>query len=406
MIARDWLQTLWRTSYKGAAFWVETDSERGSRRLVVHEFPNRDFPFVEDIGEGFREFTVTAYIANDRADTEGNALMNVCATRGAGILVLPTRGPVMVLCGDFTRNHDKDKLGYVAFSLKFIREGFSSALATVASLVNMIFINAETAAATAAASYAATASIKNVPDYVQQSLQTNTEGALASLEAVRTSNIVEPTANAKQRDAIAAAYKDLPEVLANEDVEALEVIGKTITDVSLALVENMSANSGLSAMAGIIDATPYQTLPRASSTSKWRDLEASNSQAPNTLLRIAAIIAYCEAIAAVKLSDRKSAITLRANVSNYFEEQLLELPSSEYALYGAMIKLRDATVDYLSRSIIDLAPVVRVIANAEMPSLFWAWRLYKDPNRSTELVERNRISHPSFMPTVFEALGK
>ena len=150
MIARDWLQTLWRTSYKGAAFWVETDSERGSRRFNVHEFPNRDVPFIEDLGEGYREFNVIAYIANDRADTEGNSLMQVCATRGAGILVLPTRGPVLVKCSDFTRTHKLDKLGYMAFSLKFIREGFASPLATVSSRINMIFISADTAAAAAA----------------------------------------------------------------------------------------------------------------------------------------------------------------------------------------------------------------------------------------------------------------
>jgi len=406
MTARNWLKTLWRTSYKGAAFWVETDTESGARRIVIHEFPMRDTPFLEDLGERYRAFTVTAYVASDRADTEAASLMSVCAARGPGVVVLPTQGPVLVRCLEFSRTHAKDKFGYVAHSLKFVREGATGALATVTSLVNMIFVQAEAAASVAASDYASTALIKSVPDYVQRSLQSSTENALATLEAVRTSLNVELVANAEQRNAIATAYTSLPDVMADEDVVALEAIGSTIADVAMALVENTDPSAALAAMENVLEVTPTATQPRPATSSRWKDLEAANVQVANTLLRLAALIAYCEAVAMVRLGDRKMAITLRANVTTYFEEQLGALPSEAYAIYNAMINLRDATVDYLSRAIIDLAPVVRVSASIGMPSLFWAWRLYKDPTRSGELVERNRVAHPSFMPATFEALGK
>ena len=41
-----------------------------------------------------------------------------------------------------------------------------------------------------------------------------------------------------------------------------------------------------------------------------------------------------------------------------------------------------------------------------MPSLFVAWRLYQDPARVRELVDRNKVPHPSFMPNRFEALSR
>jgi prophage DNA circulation protein len=63
-------------------------------------------------------------------------------------------------------------------------------------------------------------------------------------------------------------------------------------------------------------------------------------------------------------------------------------------------------VDFLSRAILDLAPVISVSANLVMPSLFWAWRLYADPARSTQLVTRNKVIHPSFLPAEFEALAR
>lgn len=406
MIARDWLKTLWRTSYKGAAFWVETDKEGGARRIVIHEFPMRDTPFLEDLGERYREFTVTAYVASDRADTEAAALMAMCATRGPGIMVLPEQGPVMVRCLEFSRAHNRDRLGFVAHELKFVREGFSSALASVTSLINMIFVQAEAAASVVAEAFATVALIKSVPDYVANALQSGTENALATLEVVRTSVNVEPVTSAAQRDAIEAAYVALPEAMTNEDTAALQEIGLGIVQTAMALTENMDPNIALSTMAQIIDATPIETEPAAVASSKWRTHVAINEQAAYTLLRIAAMVAYCEAVARAKLGDRPAAITLRANVSSYFEDQLNALPSQEYALYYALIRLRDATIDYLSRAILDLAPVVKVNASLGMPSLFWAWRLYADPTRSPELVARNRIEHPSFMPPIFEALGK
>ena len=118
------------------------------------------------------------------------------------------------------------------------------------------------------------------------------------------------------------------------------------------------------------------------------------------------MVAYCEAVARIELKDRPSAVTLRANVAEYFEAELIELSASEIDLYHALEVLRDAVINYLSLSILDLAPVRLIEANRRMPSLYWAWRLYKDPNRSAEIVARNRVAFPSLMPTTFEALAK
>ncbi len=406
MIARNWLETLWRTSYKGAAFFVETDTEGGGRRIVIHEFPMRDTPYLEDLGERYREFSLTAYVASDRADSDAAALMSVCATRGPGIVVLPGQGPVLVRCLEFNRKHEKDKLGYIAHELRFVREGFGSALASVTSLINMVFIQAEAVATIAAAAFAATALFKDQPDYVSETLVSGTENALATFEAARTSVNVEPVANAKQRDVIQEAFTALPVAMAEEDAVAIEGIGLTVMNVAMALAENMDANTAISIMGDIVTVTPLVEAPDPLTTSIHRHSVATNKNVSNTLLRIAALTAYCEAIVKVKLSDRPFAITLRANVSGFFDEQLGALPSESYEVYYSLIKLRDATIDYLSRAILDLAPVVKVTASLGMPSLFWAWRLYADPTRSGELVARNRIEHPSFMPPTFEALGK
>ncbi|UPT85187.1 hypothetical protein HAP41_0000033400 [Bradyrhizobium barranii subsp. apii] len=148
----------------------------------------------------------------------------------------------------------------------------------------------------------------------------------------------------------------------------------------------------------VIPSSPYPTPSRRAA--------ALNDAAAKRLLLLAAVTAYCEAVARVTLTDRQSGITLRGNVAEYIEAILELIPPGEIDLFHAVAALRDATIEYLSRAVLDLAPVVTVEANLSMPSLFWAWRIYADPNRSAELVARNMIPHPSFMPTEFEALSK
>lgn len=118
---RDWLRTLWPASYKGVAFFFETDDEEGGRGLVIHKFPNRDEPYLEDLGEEPRFYEGSAYVTGEAADRLAVAFTEALASRGPGSLVVPIRGPVLVRCQTFQRRHDKDRMGYVAFRVKFVR---------------------------------------------------------------------------------------------------------------------------------------------------------------------------------------------------------------------------------------------------------------------------------------------
>ena len=64
-----------------------------------------------------------------------------------------------------------------------------------------------------------------------------------------------------------------------------------------------------------------------------------------------------------------------------------------------------AAVQSLTRIAADRAPLVRVETGVSLPSVVLAYRLYGDPERSIELVARNRVATPAAMPVVFEAVA-
>ena len=138
-MARDWTTTLWAASFNGFPFYVERDAATMGRRLVPHEFPNSDTPYVEDVGRKVKSWPVTLYVASDIADAQMRALEAVLDAGGVGVLVLPMAGPLQARPGLFSRSAEKDRLGYVAFTGAFWEPGSNSPTPSVANLAQLAF---------------------------------------------------------------------------------------------------------------------------------------------------------------------------------------------------------------------------------------------------------------------------
>jgi len=402
-IGRDWLRTLFPASFKGVPFQTERDEEEGGRRIVSHEFPGRDDPFNEDLGEAKRDFDVTAYLASDTVDVQATALTSVCAQRGAGILVLPTHGPITVRCLNFRRSREKDRAGRIAYTLRFVREGAATSLVSFASLANMVFARAD-ALASAVSVFAETAIYAlGQPDFVIEAATEGLQTGAATLDVVRMSGNIDPASSAVQRNAIKTLYDAAPEAASQTSGVNGEAFADLVT-IARGIADGMEGGAAVRAFEPILGdqldppAGPFRT-PAAKAA-------ADNEFATALMMRMAALAAYAEGIASAVISDRQTAIALRADAAEYFDAVLYALSAYEPEIYRAVVDLSGATIDYLSRAILDRAPVIPVEANRRMPSLWWAHRLYRDPTRSTELAERNRVAHPSFMPTDFEALAR
>ena len=139
-MARDWTSTLWPASFNGFPFYVERENETLGRRLVPHEFPNSNTPYVENMGRKIKSWPLTIYLASDAADAQMAALAALLDnTAVAGVLVLPMSGPVLAHPGLFSRAAEKDRLGYVAFQGIFLEGGAASATPSVANLAQLAF---------------------------------------------------------------------------------------------------------------------------------------------------------------------------------------------------------------------------------------------------------------------------
>lgn len=121
----------------------------------------------------------------------------------------------------------------------------------------------------------------------------------------------------------------------------------------------------------------------------------------------AAVLAEASVAAASRgYGDRPSALAARARLAEVAGPALERI--AQLAGEGVWRASSDSVrfaLDHLSRAALDLKPVVRIAAARSFPATALAWRLYGDPERAAELVDRNRVSTPAFMPAEFEALS-
>lgn len=85
-------------SYKGVPFEaMEVSSEHG-RRGAEGEFPFGENTAYADLGRRIRTYSLRGRFPTNDHVARSAALIAVCETPGAGLLVHPTRGPVLVAC--------------------------------------------------------------------------------------------------------------------------------------------------------------------------------------------------------------------------------------------------------------------------------------------------------------------
>jgi len=416
---RDWASTLRRASYRGVSFFVETDDVSTGRRVVVHEFPHRDDPYIEDLGRKANTIQVSAYVTGSNVEAQEAALRAACGMPGPGQLSIPL-GRFLVHCQECSRTFAKDRLGYVAFSLQFVRDGTAAGPFPLGSFLRAVEFGLSELIVPLKAAVAMTFSTVRMPGFVAEAAAARIRELAVALEEGRRRTTTSGTAASEWREAIVDLYGRAP---------TLAVAGSagrtwTPTSVSSATVD-ASTDALVEAVWGAValineaaDAVPAERLLRSllefgaawvppALTTDARRREAANEEALGALVRVAVMAQWINAMMALTYADRQAGKQALADVAEYVDNELMRLASwQQYDVYSQIADLRKKSVAYFQRLITDLAPVLTFETSARMPSLYWACRLYNDAGRAQELADRNRAIHPSFLPESFEALAK
>ncbi|HEJ0068274.1 TPA: DNA circularization N-terminal domain-containing protein [Citrobacter koseri] len=120
----DWRDRLRDASFRGVPFSVEDDDASFGRRVQTHEYPNRDKPFTEDLGRAARRLTVNAYVIGDDYADKRDRLIAAVETAGPGTLVHPQYGEMQgSINGTVQVSHSSQEGRMSRITFEFVESG-------------------------------------------------------------------------------------------------------------------------------------------------------------------------------------------------------------------------------------------------------------------------------------------
>lgn len=114
------LQDLLPASFNGVEFMIRNEVlPNEGRRIVLHEYPNSNERFVEDLGQLPSLFRLQAFVHGSDAAARRDALATALNAGGVGRLVLPSFGARDVYALPYSIETDQKNIGEFRFSLEF-----------------------------------------------------------------------------------------------------------------------------------------------------------------------------------------------------------------------------------------------------------------------------------------------
>lgn len=409
MATNNWRKERKPASFRGVPFEWRSDSSPAGRRTQVHEFVQRDKPHVEDLGRATRPFSVPAFVAGDDCLDKRDKLLAAIDTPGPGELILPFWGVMKATCTRCEVTHDRTDGGVVYFDLEFVEDGergypvatpatdaqlskssdgvlqqggnwFTNAMAKVnAARVNIAAMIGSVSRAyalvtntigtitrTVASAAALVNMVLNAPAAFVQAIRAGFGSVRNSLRSISPSAALENLRSALRGSS--SLHKANPAGGA-DTVAAVQAVNLLVCHVQLAVAMEAAAQLPVQRSA----ASEQATLP------VWQ--QAQQTEVAADLLYLPDVLAARDQL------DQAIWQALQAGAG---------YPPVD--MYAALQDARSHARRHLAQVASCTVPLIVVTPPAVLPALVLAHRQWGDALRAPEIIQRNRIAHPGFVP--------
>lgn len=367
-----WRDRLQPASFRGVAFEYLADDVSGiGRRNQLHEYPKRDQGYVEDMGRGTESIDIEARLVGADYLAQLDELLKALRAEGPGELVHPFYGRLQVIANPACRvRHSMEDGGLCLISLSFTEAGENQypSAQEVPSL--RVLSLADRLQQVSTARFTDVFQVNGLPEWV-------------STEAITDIGRIVSSAQTIYRRVATAQWGDL---LGSAGGLASALIG---------LFQGGTGLSGLQA-SRLYSTTPRPVTPSAAA-GVGRQQSVANSQALLDLVTSASIAQAAQQIVAVESPVFDDLEAWRGQLTAVIDREV-ERPELPQASFEALADLRSGLSRYVLAESATASRLRIYTPRATLPAAVLAYDLYGDASRSDELVARNGLRHPSFVP--------
>jgi prophage DNA circulation protein len=440
-MADTWREQLLPASFRGVPFLIEDTSTPVGRKVQLHEYPKRDEAYTESMGKVARVHRVKAYVIGPDCFEQRDKLLKALETEGEGPLVHPWLGQMLVVPGTAEMAHSRREGGMVTFELTFypgnpqanpsVRantarmtaqtsasywsgalERYKSAMAKVdTARINLIGLqNGLTGVFGVLTGQFSplSSAIGSVRSLAQ--MLTNAPGSLSGLFSGYFSDLGLSSSKGSSTASTGGGSS------AGSSTASAAVSSATSTTSAGAATFDSYSNAVATVSSQAEDAASINTVPVSSGADTTAAAQAlANLVQDAVLVQATATVAQMPVAAAVtplestpsvdqqvidpvvrpEVPVAQDVIAARDSLDQVFWEASLK---ADAAYYPAINAARQQVVRHLTAVAAAGVQLVSVTPLETVPAVVLAYRQFGDATREGEIVQRNKINHPGFVP--------
>ncbi|QLI80787.1 DNA circularization N-terminal domain-containing protein [Chitinibacter fontanus] len=401
-----WRDNLRPASFRGVGFLFDDGDMSGGRRLQVNEYPQRDKPFVEDLGRKARSITINGYVLGDDYAQKRDQLLAALEQSGEGELIHPRLGSLKVFAGEFRYSETKEEGRMARFSLSFTEAG---ELAFPTSQANFGAAGAGLAADLQAGEALDFASDIDVgtPDLEKAAMDRLNENIHLGVGLIKAGVDIVHDWPALLKNPLVLVDRYF--AMFEPDSLGLWGAGKDVYGQLGGLLRQSEKTR--SPVAKLPPAAPPNLVALERNNQAIDRLHrsavlASVSRVASDLPRVQApVIAVSVAAGSVGASvAAKPVVVVHQDAEQLRKDVIAQLDAEEShgATYEArrlvLSSVRANTVQGIKAAQRDAVRLVEVLPPEVEPAVLTAYRLYGNALRGDEIVQRNGLVHPGFVP--------
>ena len=402
----NWRDRLLPASFRGVGFWIDQAKTPVGRKGQLHEYPQRDLPYFEDLGQQARIHDVTAFIIGADCLEQRDKLLKALEA-GSGELVHPWLGRLQVKVGECDMTHTRQDGGLVTFTLKFYPDQPLPFPTASVSTQKVLLAKADTLLGSAVARFEQAMTLIKAARIGIANLRNSLTGVYEVIKE-QLKPLIEQY---RQITELVKAVKELPKEVAAEfkgllgDIKELKEFAKegyrgVIADVSQQLeairkadapkiTTGKDTNAAAQAMADLVQDTMLvkvaqwvASMPVASPAVKLSSTPSVAQQADQPVIR-----------QEVPVTDEMKALQKAVGVAI---DPMLDKADPKH--HQAINDVKEALLAHLKAVASSGVRQVTKSFQESLPALVVAYMQFADATRVTQVTQSNAMNHPGFSP--------
>jgi prophage DNA circulation protein len=409
----DWKDSLLEGSIGGVPLFVQAVATRVGRRTTSRALPFRDTPAREDLGRSPRQFGVEAIVIGNDYLTQKEKVVAVFESAGPHIFVHPWLGEISVILDegsslDVQENHAEG--GWAKLSFNLVESGSPDGARIKISTSAALSVASVAAIEAAKVSAKKKFGLGNVFNALSKGISALSGGLL------KVKRKAFGALGVSQAAGIADSLADLNSTigkLANSPAELLTTLSGIVAALkgifkSQAAANDESPNSPYpggakkvvaeAALSAAEEMCAIETItPPLFEGAPVDPVEVAAQKALSDFTKALVISETIDLMGTLPLESASVAINALTTLGGLADD-LLSDPDTEDDVFVAMTDLRAALDAHLAVLVASLPRVQQYIPAEARSALLIAFELYGDPTRDLEIVGRNRVRDPNFVP--------